>query len=163
MAARCAQWHCDKHVVKMILETAQLLYTAHWVLLEDPDFQEAPFRKNKNERGYKSIKNIMHPCAMWVRESLDHYMWLCKLGMHLCREYQYRFGLNKKHSCQEHIEWLVAHPPIGLLSRGWKQPPQAMPDEYRHESSIEAYRAYYLGPKRALLKYTKREVPHWVI
>jgi hypothetical protein len=43
MVARCAQWHCDKHVVKMILETAQLLYTAHWVLLEDPDFQEAPY------------------------------------------------------------------------------------------------------------------------
>ena len=161
LAARCARWHCDKHVVKMILETAQLLYTAHWVLVGEPDFTCAPLRKS-GDRGYKSIKNKKHPSAIWVRESLDHYTWLCKLGAYLCKEYCHRFGANKKHACQEHIEWLSVNHPIGLISNGWKQPPQAMPDEYKHEDSVTAYRAYYLGPKRALLTYTRREVPYWI-
>jgi hypothetical protein len=145
----------------MILETAQLLYTAHWVLVGEPDFTCAPLRKS-GDRGYKSIKNKKHPSAIWVRESLDHYTWLCKLGAYLCKEYRHRFGANKKHACQEHIEWLSVNHPIGLISNGWKQPPQAMPDEYKHEDSVTAYRAYYLGPKRALLTYTRREVPYWI-
>jgi hypothetical protein len=145
----------------MILETAQLLYTAHWVLVGEPDFTCAPLRKS-GDRGYKSIKNKKHPSAIWVRESLDHYTWLCKLGAYLCKEYRHRFGANKKHACQEHIEWLSVNHPIGLISNGWKQPPQAMPDEYKDEDSVTAYRAYYLGPKRALLTYTRREVPYWI-
>lgn len=163
MAARCAQWHCDKHVVKMILETTQLLYTAHWVLMGEPDFRDAPFRKNIYERGYKSIKNKKHPSAIWVRDSVEHYSWLCKLGKYLCDEYRYRFGVTKKHSCEEHILWLSKNIPIGFLSNGWKQPPQAMPDEYKQEDSVAAYKAYYLGPKKRLLKYTKREIPFWIL
>jgi len=162
LVAICARWHCDKHVVKMILETAQLLYTAHWVLVEEPDFSEAPIRKN-GLRGYKSIRNKKHPSAIWVRESLDHYAWLCKLGIYLCKEYNYRFGANKKHACEIHIQWLTANPPSTLISNGWKQPPQAMPQEYRNEDSIVAYKAYYLGAKRHILNYTKRNSPYWIV
>jgi len=158
--SRCARWHCDKHVVKMILETAQLLYTAHWVLTE-PDFTTAPCRKGSEERGYKSIRNKKHPCAIWTRESKDHYLWLCKLGLELCKEYKYRFGQHKEHACERHLNWLQANPPP-LESKGWKQPPQAMPDEFKHGSSVAAYRAYYLGAKRAILHYTKRHQPHWI-
>ena len=157
---KCARWHCDKHVVKMILETTQLLYTAHWVL-GTTDFSTAPFQKNKPQRGYQSIKNKNHPSAIWTRESLDHYMWLCMFGAYLCQEYQHRFGATKEHSCQEHLYWLTAHAPAALKENGWRQPPQAMPDEFKRGDSIAAYRAYYLGAKAHMLTYSKRHRPHW--
>lgn len=170
--SRCARWHCDKHVVKMILETTQLLYTAHWVLaalnqVAPPDFQTAPTMvSDPSHHGYRSIHNPKHPSAIWVRESLEHYRWLCELGMALCEEFQHRFGKHKAHSCEEHIYWLYAHPPPSLSPRGWSQPPQAMPIEYRCSgNSIAAYRAYYTlnkGVVRDILTYSKRHRPHWL-
>jgi len=160
---RCARWHCDKHVVKMILETAQLLYTAQWVLSKDPpDFTTAPCRKGSEERGYLSIKNKKHPCAIWARESLDHYVWLCQFGLALCEEYRFRFGAKKKHACEDHIMWLYEYPPGSLKPIGWTQPPKAMPDEYKHANSIIAYRQYYKKGNKDLLTYTKRHAPHWL-
>lgn len=73
----CAKYHNDKHVVKMILETAQLLCGVHWVT-----GKEAPYKL--------SHKN--HPCSIWVRSSLENYLWLCELGLELCDEYTYRYG-----------------------------------------------------------------------
>jgi hypothetical protein len=168
--SRCARWHCDKHVVKMILETTQLLYTAHWVLSAmkglRPLFRTAPrLASNPNQRGYLSIRNQKHPSAIWVRESLDHYLWLCDLGLALCREFRHRFGEGKAHACEPHLKWLQRYPPSFLSSKGWKQPPQAMPEEYRRPDSIQAYRAYYKldkGEKRNILTYSKRHRPHWL-
>ena len=156
--SRCARWHCDKHVVKMILETAQLLYTAHWVL-GSTDFSSAPLTQ-KGQRGYKSIRNVKHPSAIWARETEQQYLWLCMFGLCLCEEYRHRFR-GKIHSCEEHIFWLMIHSPVGL-PQGWRQPPQAMPDVYRRSDSIAAYRAYYVGAKKDLLQYTKRHAPHWI-
>jgi hypothetical protein len=172
--SRCARWHCDKHVVKMILETTQLLYTAHWVLAlaasAQPDFTTAPsLVSDPKQKGYKSIRNPKHPCAIWTRESLQHYYWLCELGMALCEEYIHRFSTDpadpKSHACEEHIYWLYSHPPPTLKDTGWRQPAQAMPDEYKHGSSIAAYRAYYRlnkGDLRGMLTYTARHKPHWL-
>ena len=160
-ASRCARWHCDKHVVKMMLETAQLLYTAHWVLDVEPDFATAP-RRGDGEIGYRPIRNVRHPCAIWVRESLRHYSWLADLGVALCAEYRHRFGQGRQHSCEEHIFWLYAHRPAAIEDRGWKQPAQAMPAEWRRADSVAAYRAYYKGGKSHLLSYTARGVPHWL-
>lgn len=158
--SRCARWHCDKHVVKMILETAQLLYTAHWVLEVTPDFTTAPYQKGSKQRGYRSIRNKNHPSAIWARASLDHYVWLCELGLALCAEYGFRFG-GKTHSCEAHILWLYENPP-GLAPIGWSQPPQAMPDPYKNKNSLIAYRDYYSYGKKHLLSYTKRHAPHWL-
>ena len=169
--SRAARWHCDKHVVKMILETAQLLYTAHWVLAAlaggAPDLSTAPtLASNPKQHGYLSIRNKNHPCAIWTRESLDHYEWLCRFGLALCAEYQHRFGAKKQHACEQHIRWLQAHLPPTLISKGWSQPAQAMPEEYRvRGDSIRAYRKYYKlnkGEQRDILTYTKRHRPHWL-
>ena len=70
---KCAEYHCDKHCIKMILETAQLLCGVHWATGGD-----APYRL--------SHKN--HPCAIWARESYSNYVWLTDLGFALCNEYQ---------------------------------------------------------------------------
>ena len=168
-ATRCAKWHCDKHVVKMILETAQLLYTAHWVLATaagaKPNFDTAPTSKSRpTERGYISIHNQKHPCAIWTRESLQHYKWLCELGLALCLEFRHRFG-DKAHSCEKHLLWLTWNPPAQLKDKGWTQPPKAMPEEFkRSKNSVVCYRIYYMEGKgsRGLLKYTARHRPHWI-
>jgi hypothetical protein len=140
-----ARLHCDKHVVKMILESAQLLYSSHWVY-------ESPLP----EQAYKKT-HPKHPSARWIRESLSNYRWVCRLGLALCLEYTYRY--QKIHKTQEHLEWLFIHPPEGLVDIGWTLPRLAMPVEYHHRDPVIAYRNYYLGAKLRLLSYTKRPVP----
>jgi hypothetical protein len=150
---KAAEYHCDKHVVKMIIETAQLLYTAHWVL-------ETP---NMPSNAYKlSHKN--HPSAIWARESLSNYLWLCSLGWWLCKEYQFRYGETKVHKTEAHILWLLNnHPKIHIQAITTVR--QAMPDEYKMPDPIEAYQKYYIEAKlkkRGIVKYTKREAPEFI-
>jgi hypothetical protein len=143
--SEAARLHCDKHVVKMILETAQLLYTAHWVY--ESSLPEGAYRKTHPN----------HPSARWVRESLENYTWLCRLGLALCEEYTYRYG--KIHKTQHHLEWLSGHSPHNLVNVGWTLPRLAMPDEFKNNDPVIAYRNYYKGAKARLLSYTKRPTP----
>jgi hypothetical protein len=142
-----AHLHCDKHVVKMILETAQLLYSAHSVIPEG---------------GYKKT-HVNHPCAIWTRESVANYKWLAELGWWLCKEYQFRYGEHKTHKTEKHIVWLTENvpdiPDVGLTPFR-----QAMPVIYKCEDPVEAYQAYYLGDKvpRGFIKYTRRERPEFI-
>ena len=144
----CAQYHCDKHVVKMILETAQLLSTAIHLSTEQ-DFADIYNPTFPN-----------HPCNKWARKTLANFEWLQKLGLHLCSEYTYRY--NKTHKSQDIIEkvWLYRDfIPSGLFTVR----PQCMPDIYKDDTSvINAYRNYYLGAKTHILKYTRRPVPYWI-
>ena len=139
----CAVYHCDKHVVKMILETTQLLSTAHW--------------ESGGVGPYKSThKN--HPSAVWARESLDHYKWLCALGLALCQEYTARY--NKTHKCEEHLLFLNVNAPE-IPNNGWTEPPQCMPDIFKCEDTIKAYQAYYIGDKANFAKWKNGNVPEW--
>jgi len=103
-----------------------------------------------------------HPCAVWVRESLDNYKWLVILGKELCKEYTYRYG--KIHKCEAYIDSLSENVPP-LESIGFTKPAQAMPDEYKGRSSIKAYRRYYTNGKRHLHswkgKVAGRPLPPW--
>jgi hypothetical protein len=140
---KCAQYHVDKHVVKMILETAQLLSGVHWV-----SGGNAPYKL--------SHKN--HPCAIWARESLTNYLYLCELGLELSKEYTYRYG--KKHKSQEVIEWCIVNKP-NIVDKGFTEPAMAMPDEYKVKSVVESYRNYYLGAKSGFASWKNRETPEW--
>lgn len=143
----CAIYHLDKHVVKMILETAQLLCSAHH--LSDSNF-EPPYK----------LTHKNHPCAIWTRTSLDNYKWLVELGKELCKEYTYRYG--KIHKCQTVIEQLDNNlPPIPEI--GFTTPALAMPNEYKGDDAVESYRAYYLFEKSHILFWKKRDTPHWVL
>jgi hypothetical protein len=149
-----AMYHCDKHVVKMIIESAQMLYCAHWVISPDrlPDTAYKMAHKN-------------HPCTIWVRESYENYMWLCALAWWLCKEYQHRYGFQKTHKTQSHIEWLLQNPP-NLPRLGMTQFRMAMPDEFKQENPLEAYRLFYRENKmkqRGIVKYTKRDMPEFLI
>ena len=150
-ARRAAEAHCDKHVVKMILETAQLLYSAHW---SHP-------RLILPQNAYKKT-HANHPCAVWTRESLSNYRWLCELGLALCAEFTFRYG--KIHKTQAHLEWLAAHPPA-LPDPGITEIRQAMPPEYKRPNPVEAYRAYYRENKlkvRGIVGYTRRPWPSFL-
>jgi len=166
---RCARWHCDKHVVKMLLETCQLLYTCHWIIDGMPDFSGAPRAKGADVGGYRK-SHMNHPCAKWVRLSLTNYVWLATLGLELLREYEFRYGYcgtgkqKKIHGCAAHIQWLYLNRPLGLLDYGWIEPAKAMPDIYKSVDAVSSYRRYYNGAKRdaGLLVYTRRHMPHWL-
>ena len=148
-----AEMHCDKHVVKMILETAQLLYSAHH--LAGGPLPEGAYKKT----------HVNHPCAIWVRDSAANYMWLCELGFWLCREYQYRYGQDKVHKTEHHIVWLCKHLPAGIPMGPITPFPQAMPPEYKREDPAEAYRVYYRENKlkvRNIVKYTRRPLPSFL-
>jgi hypothetical protein len=129
----------------MILESAQLLCTAHWV-----SGGEAPYRKT----------HVNHPSNKWVRESLSNYKWLCELGMELCKEYTYRYG--KIHKTQQHIEWLIDNLP-NIEDKGFTEMPQAMPDECKMEDPIEGYRNYYNIEKAYMCKWKGRLEPEWFV
>lgn len=155
---KCARWHCDKHVVKMLLETCQLLYTCHWLIVGNVD--SAPFRKGTQNHGYKK-SHWNHPCAKWVRASASSYKWLSKLGLELLREYEYRYP-GKIHGCAEHIIWLYNNCPVGLADNGWIRPALAMPDAFKNGDVVSSYRQYYIGAKANILVYTGRQKPHWI-
>ena len=141
---KCAQYHCDKHVVKMILETAQLLCGVHWI-----SGSEAPYKL--------SHKN--HPCAIWTRECIENYDWLCDLGLELSKEYTYRY--NKRHKSQDIIEWCIQNKP-NLKSNGViTKFALAMPEECKVDNVIDSYRKYYKTEKSSLASWKNREIPYW--
>jgi hypothetical protein len=142
---KCAQYHNDKHVVKMILETAQLLCGAHWAT-----GGEAPYKL--------SHKN--HPSAIWTRSDIHNYLWLCDLGVDLCGEYHHRYG--KMHKSYDIILWCLGNRPK-IPSVGFTDPPLAMPDEYKESCHIQSYRNYYMGDKRDFCNWKYRDVPSWFV
>lgn len=140
----CAVYHNDKHVVKMILETAQLLCGVHWV-----EGGEAPYKL--------SHKN--HPSAIWTRECIENYIWLCDLGLELCNEYTYRYG--KRHKSQDIIEWCLLNVP-NIPEKGDITPfALAMPDECKVGDAVASYRVYYMVEKRSFAVWKNRETPEW--
>lgn len=161
-----ARAHCDKHVIKMLLESTQLLWTAQHVATEGriPALETAPTTLRGDRHGYAPT-HPKHPCAIWTRASLANYRWLCELALALAEEYHYRWPAREgPHACEAHVIWLRAHPPP--LPEGPLTPPaQAMPDIYKVPGLAPvAYRAYYTGDKaaRGLLVYTRRTPPNWV-
>lgn len=142
---KCAQYHNDKHVVKMILETAQLLCGAHWVT-----GGEAPYKL--------SHKN--HPCSIWVRSDLNNYLWLCDLGIKLCWEYNHRYG--KTHKTYDILLWCSENHP-NIPNDSFSHPPLAMPNEYKELCHVKSYRNYYMGDKRDFSKWKNREIPNWFV
>ena len=127
----------------MILETAQLLCGVHWIV--------------GNEAPYK-LSHRNHPCAIWTRESLSNYLYLCDLGLELSMEYTYRYG--KRHKSQDVIEWCIVNKP-NIVDKGFTEPARAMPDEYKVSSVVESYRNYYIGEKSSIAVWKCRETPEW--
>jgi hypothetical protein len=140
----------NKHIVKMIIEAAQLLSTAHRVLdgypvkkgrwttylLED---------KQRNDTLYKST-HYNHPCAVWVRESFENYYWLYKHFLALCQEYRNRYG--KIHESENKLGHILRRYPESMKKKKFTPPALAMPEEYKVEGDpVQSYRNYYEAEK----------------
>jgi hypothetical protein len=139
-----AQMQCDKHVVKMILETAQLLCSVF------PD-GKAPYKKT----------HINHPCSKWTRESSCNYMWLLDHGNALVNEYTFRY--DKVHKSAAVISWCKDNIKYTSFERHIRTKfKQCMPEIYHDNDPVVAYRNYYIGEKKKIAKWNKaRKAPDW--
>ncbi len=140
---KIAEYHCDSHIVKMPLETAQLLSTSLVM-----NGTEAPYNPTHKK----------HPCTIWTASNRQNFLWLCKLGIALCKEYTFRY--EKIHKCQSVID-LCESKALAIPDSPITPFAQAMPDEYKKNCAIEAYRHYYNGAKRHLATWKKRSTPFW--
>ena len=169
---KCAEMHNDKHVVKMILEYAQLLSTAHRVLdgVELSGLSDSG-RKKKfwtlgDSRDYTLYKatHINHPSAVWVRKSAQNYMWLAEMLEVLCGEYTYRYGKVHKVERDGLMQLLKNEFPKNLPIAPFTEPTPAMPDDVKIiGDSIKSYRNYYINNKAHLANWKKRTTPEWYI
>lgn len=141
---KAARMLCDKHIVKMILESAQMLCTAHW--LKNGKAPYKPTHKN-------------HPCSKWVRKSLGNYKWLVIHALEMCREYKKRY--KRTHRCQKIIEWCKKNLP-NIKKRKLTEFAQAMPKRYKNKSVVKAYRDYYLHEKLKFCKWGHSKKPDFV-
>jgi hypothetical protein len=184
-----ARFHCDKHVVKMILETAQMLSTAHRLL----DGQEHQFSIEYGGRTFKKKMRLLrgetltgrivlrengtpglklqlnnrlcymsthanHPSNVWLRETRHNYMWGSSLLQALTQEYERRY--KRSHATARYLQQLAV-PPSNLIKLGHTPVPLAMPEEYKRDDPVEAYRAYYRGDKRRFAVWRHSETPTW--
>ena len=166
----CAEMHVDKHAVKMILEYAQLLSTAHRVLDGKEYIDASSGRKIKRwklENSYEDIlykaTHINHPSAIWCRQSRDNYAWLWRLLDAVCKEYTHRYGKIHKVEREGLLEQL-RFVPSGIKEHpSFTQPTPAMPDEYIVKcNSIQSYQNYYNGAKRNMFSWKNRTVPSFI-
>ena len=130
-----AIYQYNKHVVKMILESAQMLCTAHHCYGSAEQKANVPYKQ----------AHLNHPSTIWARQSKSTYMWLYDHMMALGTEYYVRYG--KTHLTITKCKEFLATPPKHIQGDDWCQPPQCMPDEYKDECSVKAYWNYYLGDK----------------
>lgn len=140
-----AQYMADKHVVKMVLETAQLLCSM---------FPEgmAPYKRT----------HYNHPCAKWLRESRNNYLWLIKHGIALNEEYQYRWERKRNHASVLVILWCLDHMEQLQFEQEKLTPfALAMPDKCKRSDYVEAYRIYYRQCKQSIATWKRREIPFW--
>ena len=132
---KAAKLQYNKHVVKMILESAQMLCTAHHCYGDKDQVENVPYKQ----------AHLNHPSTIWTRRSKSTYMWLYNHMIALGDEYTKRYG--KTHLSITKCKDFLAIPPRHIQGDDWCQPPQAMPDEYKDPCSIQAYWNYYIGEK----------------
>jgi hypothetical protein len=141
----CAAFHCDQHVIKMILESAQMLCTV--CILSGGT---APYLAAHKK----------HPCTLWALSSLTNWRWLRSLAKCLNDEYKFRYKKQVNHKSMDVINQLKEPniPDIGLTPFA-----QAMPDEFKDPDPVQAYRKYYAGAKFRFATWKYRDIPLWYI
>lgn len=165
----CAQHHVDKHVVKMILEYAQLMSTAHRLL--DGTMSVGTSASGRKKTSYVlpdsrdsllySATHSNHPSAKWTRHCEQNYRWLFNLWCELLEEYTYRYG--KQHASSRLMSALSKPPKNIDMDTQFSPPWRAMPDEFKVDDTMESYRNYYRGAKMNMFKWKNRPQPDWIV
>lgn len=139
----------DKHVVKMPIECAQLLSTAHRMLDGTDEIDGITLYKATHKN---------HPSAIWARSSLKNYQWLFDHYVSICCEYNARYGKNHKSG---NLRWALAFAPKSIPVNSFEPPPQVMPDQYKSNNTISSYRSYYKSEKGHIAKWSNTNRPQW--
>lgn len=166
----CAQMHLDKHVVKMIIEYAQLMSTAHRVL-DGQEYYDLTANNRKIKRwqhpnpemdsSLMKASHVNHPSGIWCRANHENYDWLYMMWKCLLKEYTYRYG--KIHACSRLVTPLF-NSPKNIQRCKFFPPTPAMPDECKIPgNSLASYHKYYIERKAHFAKWTKRERPYWYV
>ena len=140
----------DKMLVKMPLETAQMLCTAHRVL----DGDEYADANNLYKRAYWN-----HPCTIWARETKENYLWLYRHFIALGNEYYYRY--QKRHASLVKLSYPLGMPPKNIPEGDLTPPALAMPDQYKTKDPVESYRNYCIAEKTYAQWNRNRPKPNW--
>ena len=141
---RCAQYHCDAHVSKMILESVQIICTA----LNTQGVQ-TPYRSTHSK----------HPCVLWAGETPANRLWLAQLAKALNEEYRFRYRRDRDHASMQALDKIDGRYFAGGSLTEFAQ---AMPDQYKRPADVVgAYRAFYLGEKAGFARWTRRNPPEW--
>ena len=166
---KAARLMCDKHVVKMVTETAQLLSTAHRVL--DGEVSLRPSVSGKRTVKYYELEDyemdiilykanhINHPCSVWVRETSSNYDWLWNHFVALCDEYHERYG--RYHKSDLRLLQPLRNKPANIKAGPLTEFPQAMPDDCKQKDVALAYQTYYNKYKSGFAKWKFGLVPDW--
>lgn len=142
-----AEYQCDKHIVKMTVETAQML--------------SGPLSKIGIPGVYKAT-HWNHPCSVWARTSLENYQWLLQHGFSLAIEYTYRYDKVHK-SIYTIMECNKQYHLLNLPSMGLTEFAQALPEECKNVDPVEAYRLFYRLHKKKFATWKRRDVPEWFL
>ena len=175
----CAQMHCDKHVVKMIIEYAQLMSTAHRILDGEQytDMTAAGRRiqrwrlNDERENILYKASHINHPSAIWTRDSEINYRWLFNMWTALLDEYTHRYG--KIHACARILTTLAKPPRNIKFGEPFYAPTPAMPQDLkivaknpvagRKYDVLKSYHNYYIQEKASFAKWKNRNTPEWFV
>ena len=144
---KAAEYMYSKHVVKMILETAQLLCSAHHIL--DDNFYKVPYK----------LTHKNHPSSIWVRSSDENYFWAYRHMIHLGEEYSKRYG--KDHLTITKCKDVLYNLPKNIENKPFFDPPQCMPEKYHSSNCVDSYWDYYISEKHTVankdeIKYIKK-------
>lgn len=171
---KSAQMQCDKHVVKMIVESAQMLSTAHRIL--DGTMELRPSKSGRmlkyyahphpklEHMLYKAV-HVNHPCTIWTRENISNYRWHYDHFFALCKEYEYRYG--KVHSTFHKLELPLKKPPQNIpdgLRSPFRLAMKSNPECIIEHDPVKSYQLYYKTKKDSFkMVWTKRETPRWFL
>lgn len=152
-----ARYHCNRHIVKMTLETAQMLSAAHWRTgYTGPNHVEHGLGPYGECRAAKPTLGPMR----WIMQSLANYRWAVRLGLALSADYTRRF--DKVHATQAVLEWLRDHEPalpdVGPTPFIPSNLPYLVPGD-----PVATYRRYYIGDKVRFAKWPAGETPEWFV
>lgn len=174
-----AQLQCDKHVVKMIVESAQMLSTTHRML--DGNEIRKPSKSGKTTVKYYQLEDdredllykavhFNHPCTVWTRESCCNYSWHYEHFIALCDEYKYRYG--RTHSTDTKLRHLLKALPQNINRVGGMTPfklamksnPECVVNDLGGTNAVLSYQKFYKTKEaRFSMIWSKREKPEWFI
>lgn len=171
---KAAEYHCDRHCCKMIIEHTQMLAAAYYHTigisrkkeisekqqLVDSLFEGFPRKRPDGSDHPYGISHYNHPCTIWTRESIENWNWLHECTVELCNQFKLRWS-GKEHSIKAILDWMLIKKP-NLQSKGLTKFATAMNESFISQCPIESYRKYYEYKDSVMdVRWKNGNIPFW--